>query len=166
MFLSSWNKMFREDANYIKEIYFNKESFSTVADRGFYSFLTTANLQNLHLGVWKSINNWNYLAVSDLMEFLNYMIYTVHEKEEIAPKFSAGNLLWKIITYDSATWKECSKKKVQYEKSATRQKQHKNSAIRKKSNMKIVQHGKTATWKEYITWKECYIKKVSHKKRV
>ena len=38
------------------------------------------------------LNKWSYLAVNNLITFLNYRIYTAHEKEAIAPKFSAGNL--------------------------------------------------------------------------
>ena len=46
----------------------------------------------LHLGVRKKFNKWSCLALNDLIEFLNYRIYTAHEKEAIVPKFSAENL--------------------------------------------------------------------------
>ena len=85
------------------------------------------------------------------------MVYTAHEKEAVALKFSAGNLFLK----KNYLW-QCNTKRVPYEKSATR----------RKCNMKRIQYEKSATWREYNTgkvyignsktWKECNTEKVQH----
>ena len=76
---------------------------SITFDKGFDSFLITANLQNKNnpSGCLKKLNKWSHLTVNDLIEFLNYRICSAHEKEAIAPKFSAENLFGKKFTYDS-----------------------------------------------------------------
>ena len=86
---------------------------SITFDKGFDSFLITANLQNKNnpSGCLKKLNKWSHLTVNDLIEFLNYRICSAHEKEAIAPKFSAENLFGKKFTYDSEAWKEWNTKK-------------------------------------------------------
>ena len=127
---------------------------SNTFNRGFDSQIWKT--KTIHVGAWKKINKWSYLAVNDLVKRLNYRIYTTHKKEKITPKFSTENLFGKSLLMT-----------VQHEKNATRRKcsmkreEHKKSSViimqyEKKSNMKIVQHGKRATWKE------CNTKKVQH----
>ena len=99
--------------------------------QAFYSFLNTADKNNPS-GCVKKISKWSYLAVNGLIEFLNCMFYTAHQKEAIAPKFSAENLFWK-----KDLW-QCNMERIQNKKTCMQIVQHENCAVWGKSNMRRV----------------------------
>ena len=123
---------------------------SNTFNRGFDSQIWKT--KTIHVGAWKKINKWSYLAVNDLVKFLNYRIYTTHEKEKITPKFSTENLFGKSLLMTvqhekNATRRKCSMKRVEHKKSSvmtkyekcTKKEQRENSTTRDKSNMKRMQ---------------------------
>ena len=58
----------------------------------FFSYYIMFAKQKYSTWVLKKINKWSYLAVNDLIEFLNHRIYRAPEKEAITPKYSTENL--------------------------------------------------------------------------
>ena len=90
-----------------------------------------------------------------------HVLHSAHKQEAVAATFSTENLFLKKFTHDSAAWKEFNTRKRQHEKNAAQ-----------KRNMKIVQHGKRATWKKRnikqvqhlisAAWKECNMEIARH----
>ena len=114
-------KLFIIDFVLIIDFYSCNNAYS-IFSQAFYSFLNATNKNNPS-GCVKKINKWSYLAVNGLIEFLNCMFYTAHQKEAISKKFSAENLFWKKDLWqcnmeriqnkknlhaNTATWKLCS----------------------------------------------------------